>query len=495
PALDHARDSGRARGFAYEGMVAHSMPASRPLEMIVPRLYGVIDPDVRHFWGGAAFGGAPYLLSVYAGFAVAALAVAGLIARVRGTGIVAAIAVVSYILAIGDSTPLYRLLHAIGMRSIRYPEKFIASAVFVLIVFAAVVADRLLGGDDRLLRKTRIVSIVFVIIAAAAALIAFSPSLFASVWQSADASAARAPLSLGAGLAVAWLIAFLAFGRVDRQRWSAAVFVLLLVDVVWLGRSFAPARGRAFFTAPPIAKQLRGEPGIFNVVNRGDWAVADPNRGKTTALSRSFAARNAMTKMTPALWNIRTVMQADFDATFLLATHEFMDAMTRAARSGRGDWAEAFMAVSNVRYVLDYRDFETAMRESRGDLMHARPVVATRRPNRGQYYFSNDEGRVLSMRETANTATVEVDAHTPALLFATVTRHKYWRATVDGEPVRPVGANIAYQAIPVPQGRHRVEMRYFNPLVVVSGLVSLATIVALAIMTLRRRRPRPQSES
>ena len=67
----------------------------------------------------------------------------------------------------------------------------------------------------------------------------------------------------------------------------------------------------------------------------------------------------------------------------------------------------------------------------------------------------------------------------------TVTRHKYWRVTIDGRETNVMPANLAYQAVVVPAGRHRVEMRYRNPLVLIGAAISLLALCAAAIATVR----------
>ena len=69
-----------------------------------------------------------------------------------------------------------------------------------------------------------------------------------------------------------------------------------------------------------------------------------------------------------------------------------------------------------------------------------------------------------------------------------VTPHKYWRITLDGQLVRAIITNIGYQGIVVPPGRHRVEMRYRNDLVVVGLWISSITLAFLiGVMIFYRR--------
>ena len=68
-----------------------------------------------------------------------------------------------------------------------------------------------------------------------------------------------------------------------------------------------------------------------------------------------------------------------------------------------------------------------------------------------------------------------------------------WRAWVDGEPAPILRANVAFRAVPVPPGEHRVEMLYrpraLSLGIAVSALtavIALAAVAALARGRLRR---------
>ena len=103
--------------------------------------------------------------------------------------------------------------------------------------------------------------------------------------------------------------------------------------------------------------------------------------------------------------------------------------------------------------------------------------------------FVPARGVVHSWRETANTATLDVESlGGRGFLVMSVTPHKYWRITVDGKPVDAVVTNIGFQGIPVPAGRHRVEMRYRNPIAANGAKISIAATVLLLIAALIPKR-------
>jgi Bacterial membrane protein YfhO len=87
----------------------------------------------------------------------------------------------------------------------------------------------------------------------------------------------------------------------------------------------------------------------------------------------------------------------------------------------------------------------------------------------------------------------------PSLLVLTDVKYPGWKATVDGRSVPIERVDYLLRGVPVPAGRHRVEMRY-EPASWRAGwivsLVSLLVLVALVVVGLRgRRRPWPASTS
>jgi hypothetical protein len=86
-------------------------------------------------------------------------------------------------------------------------------------------------------------------------------------------------------------------------------------------------------------------------------------------------------------------------------------------------------------------------------------------------------------------ARVEVDTAVPALVLIRNSFDPNWRATVDGEPVSLLAADSLIQAVPVPAGRHVVELRYDDPWIGWGLLASAAAFLGLgaAMLVLRRR--------
>jgi uncharacterized membrane protein YfhO len=65
-------------------------------------------------------------------------------------------------------------------------------------------------------------------------------------------------------------------------------------------------------------------------------------------------------------------------------------------------------------------------------------------------------------------------------LVASVTGHRCWSATIDGQPAPLIATNLAYQGLVVPAGTHTIAMRYRNPLIPIGAAISLLTLIASA---------------
>jgi len=278
---------------------------------------------------------------------------------------------------------------------------------------------------------------------------------------------------------------------------------------------------RSFFQPPGMIEAL-GPAGGVTIFHRGEWTQRDEAR-RYGRVSAGWLARNALRPYTPELWGLRTALEADYDETALLATHDLLDAMQRAAAADIPGWSEPFMALSNVTHVLDYRPSDLALREAGGHPEVWRPVRIRRVPNQSRYWFARaivaartqDEliaalersddvrgfafvpwtpfipasGRVVRVRERSNEVVLDVESAGRALLVLTVTRDAHWRATIDGAPAALQPANVAYVALEVPAGMHHVELRYRNPWIAAGAAISAAAILALfAWGWLRRER-------
>jgi hypothetical protein len=470
PVIDHARDSGRATPMSYNEVTKWSLDPARPLELLdVP--VKTTDPS-----------GLPWLFSWYAGMLTAALLVAGFVHCVRGWKFVAIVVIVSYALAIGRHGPIIPLLYRAGLTFLRYPEKWFMPAAFVLIVFAAIVADRFF--DDAVLRRTtHIAAGTFVIV---------------------NAIAGGVRLALATSVALT-LILFL--------RGRLLVALLALFVIVDLGAhitAIAPRIDSAFYTDPPPL--ARGIPPHARIYNDADWQLLRmPKPPHLEPGDWEPRLRAAMLPELQTLWGFDGVLESDIGRSHLHPSLDFLRLFQSARFHTRRDLVPMLLTLAGTTHVVTLRDPDSATAFARvvalpgnEKFTFAAALAATSRiaePHpwpRGIAFvdrpFAPAPARIVRVDERASAIDLDVEATGDALLVLAVTRHKYWRATIDGNPAEILPANVAFQALRVGRGRHHVALRYRNPFVIVCAIVSLIAVLALAsVAALRSKAPPPPS--
>lgn len=530
PALEHVHDSARSRPFGFDLVSAWSLHPAKLLELIFPNILGHISiKQVMWYWAGGLYPGmgSPFLFSIYAGILVIALCAGGAFIRPRGGRLVLLIGAASLLLSLGGHTPLLRRLYDWHLAtSIRYFEKFALMGIFAMIVFAAMMLDRLLDGDERLRDATLGFVLATAIAGAVMAAAAFTPAyarLFMKIWGMSNTPNGRFMVVLSRNdwmiAAVRGLLAALLVWTARRRRWwYLAALIFVVADLSVATWELNPRMPRRFFDPPPAASLVVAHRSEGRLFHESDWYGTDAIAQQyfSTGDAVYWVVRNGLFPMTPGGSGIRTVLERDYDKTALLPTVDLVDSLWDVKRNGIKEWAEIFMAMSNVRYRAAYRPFAQEKTRIHGDFKSSQPIHLTEELNNPRYYFADQivtirdredfvkhlsagaysrrvafvtvpafapaAGRVLRATETANTATIDVETEGQSLLVMSVTPQKYWRIFIDGAlaPARTV--NIGYMGVVVTPGRHRILMRYWNDLVRVGLAVSSLSVLVLFSM-------------
>jgi hypothetical protein len=539
-AIDHVGDSARSRTFDWTLVKAWSMPWAKLAEMIYPNILGHISIDrFMWYWGGGLYPGmgSPFIFSIYGGLALVALAVAGAFARPRGGRFVLILFVFSVVIAAGGNTPVLRWLYEAGIAtSIRYPEKFILIGVFALTIFGAQMLDRALGGDDAIREAAAGFALATAVVAGLIALLGFTP-ISLETWMSVfglqrnEGTIKMIGIAWGDWTAAAIrgfvLLVLLLMMRIRYRRvWIAVAAIAFCADLAWITYELNPRMPSHFFTQPPpLESSLPKNRRDYRIFHEIDWyGQEDPAKKYfSTGDAVYWVVRNGLFPMTPVAWRLAMVLERDYDKTALIPTIDITDSVWDVKRSGRTDWYEPFMAMSNAWFRAQYRDYDEEKKRTGGDFKKSIPVKFVEGEHYPRYYFADQvisikdrhdfvkklvdgayskrvafiqrpsfvpgDGTVRSIRETANDATIAVEARGNSFLIMSVTPHKYWRVYLDGHRVEPIVTNIAYQGIVVPDGAHVIAMNYRNDIIRRTGPVSGATAAILLILAFVRRRP------
>lgn len=541
PMIDHAGDSIRARPFPYSTVIDWSTPPARIAELLYPNVLGhVFLNDRALYWGHFLYPerGGPFAPSIYPGLLITVFAVAGVFARVRGTGLFLATVLVSFLLAAGDHTPLWRLLYDLGVvSSLRYPEKFVLMGVLAVIVFGARTLDVVLGGDEGTRRMALVATAATTLVAGAGVGIALTPwygDFFAAAWDPAKnvflemLAAARSGWVLATARGLLLIILIRTVARARRPVWLGIAALFVVLDLATLLPELVRRTSADYLREPPrILQQLPPNHSDYRLFHHGAWHRGrEQNKPFFSGRPEQYAVRrNAALPLIPAAHGVQTVVEVDYDFTALLPTADFVDAVWKLSDLTPA-WIEITASMSNVWYRAVLRHPDEAFAEVRGDATKVQPVFLREHPHYPRYYFARllepirdrDDfiakagsrryplettyiagppfapapGTVRNVRETANTARLEVETAGRAYLVMSVTPHKYWTVTIDGRVADPIVTNVGYQGIVIPNGgRHVVEMRYRNPLIATGGAISVATLLALFLAARRRDRERP----
>ncbi len=515
PAIDFARDTVRSRGLPFRFTSNWSFPFERLEELPMPQLFWHVNgsdgqPAMRTMYRDRIV---PFLSNVYCGTFFVVLAIAGIFAAIRGRWWFLAAFLASLIVAMGDHTPLLQLLYDAGLvNAIRYPEKFLLGGTLALAIWSAIVVEKLIDGDPSTTRSAWIVGALWTAITIVAALTANDKSYF---W----ANVARAAAVLIALLVV----------RARPATWSVALVVAVALGELWLGtRAATPRMPRAFFDPPALEADLKpyGGARIFHDAQWWSWMGSElSNEYFVKVESERFwwVDRNGEFLNMPAAWGDHpVVLEQDVDYTSLENTDDFRQAFNTAHGKRIASASAPYLRMANAGVELSFRTLdEQTSRALNTDPAHVTPVIPTAIETNPRYAFasrmeridSNDElgaaiesrppegvvayvngevfqpaaGEVLHASETRNTVTLDVRAAGRAFLVLSVTGHKYWSATIDSQKVPIVPANVAFQGVVVPAGTHKVELRYRNPLIGISGAVTLLTLLGLTTASLFKR--------
>jgi hypothetical protein len=514
PFLDLVAHSQRESGFAD---LRWSMPGFGLANFLVPTAFGSTATEGIFFQHGQY-----WTSSYYLGLGTLWLALlAAFTLRERRIWLLAGLAAAGLILALGENTPVLPLIRKMlpQLSFITYPVKYVMVVVFAAPLLAALA----LANLEKIQKKILPLGIIL-----------FALLLGVIVWtQTAPLPGDNSQLALTTGLS---RVAFLVFTGVilfALTRKAPSVWLrfapLLLILTAWTDvYTHAPQQNP---TAPPwiFEPNLSREKLALNPQPElgGSRAMVSPAAAYWFVnFAVSDAKNNFLAKRLGYCANCNVLDAAPKVDGFFSLTPRANDAVlslfyttTNASYPG----LEAFMGVSQITAPGDAL-YRWQARTNFLPLVTAgqQPVFADDAAalagltqagfDGGKVVFLPPEARpfvsatnfsrakILDAKFGIRTVDIEAEADAASLVVIAQTYYHNWSAKVDGRETPLLRANVAFQAVQIPAGKHRVHLAYNDLAFQIGAGISLCTIFnclfGLALMTIRRHaRPKPVIES
>jgi hypothetical protein len=521
--------SPRAGGLTWRDLTFGSWSPELLPTLVVREAYGTRARDTDWMDGFYPY----HEMNAYLGLTALALAVVGGAAyRDRWVGFWVLLAGVSVVLMLGKFTFLFDLAHKVPIAgSSRIPVRFHLWASLATAALAAVGVDRLeRRGPYPVKLRGAFGFIGFLAVASVPILLyVYMPALANPGRWNLPYHVARyrwlaRELSLASlrtlVLTASGVTAMVVAARTERGRVRSAACALLpaVVAIDLLGAHWfdVPTISPAYWTDPPLSAQiLKADPGFIRVFGVADRSSGEP--GYASEPVDFLSVRDTLAWSLPPVWGLSS--SAGETPIYPRRMLEYTDHVPLG--SGR-------FAIESVTHVVTGRRVHSSLgagttagsaliRQVANPLPRARlagsPVYAADEaaavaavdrlgkevrnrlvvedPDRPLPPDAEVSGSARITRDDPEHVEVETDSPGPAYLVLADTFDPGWSAEVDGRPASIRPAWIAFRAVYLPEGRHRVTFRY-RPAGFAAGLaVSLAGLIAAAGVAAWPRRSRP----
>jgi hypothetical protein len=437
-----------------------------------------------------------WILYYYSGVITVALAALAIYRRCRHAGLLGILTVFCVIAAMGNSTPLYPWLNAhvpvIGF--IRFPSKFLILPAFALPLMAA---GAFVGRHPQPVNQKNIsfANPWFLLWLVATALITIC-----LVWES-RLQASRSdnlPVLLN-GLVRASLFTVLVFCLfiLDKaiqsklRRWLQ-VLVLLFI---WLDLDRLepqPATVNSAVLHPGMSRSLPAPqfgssraiipPDVLSTLT---FAVqSDPAQNFLSHRFALFSDCNLLDDIPKCdgLFPLDLGEHALLYGNLGAPMQDFLDASeTLIVRSNILDWAtrSTFMPLLTGGQKPVFADDAATLSALASTNFNPRAQVYLPSEARGAVTVTNTAAVEISAeRFSAGEIDTDVEASAPTVLVAAQSYYHPWHAYVDGENVPLFRANYAFQAVAIPQGKHKVRLVYQDRAFEIGAAISVVTWLA-----------------
>jgi hypothetical protein len=533
----------RGAGLPSDVVLANAVHPAVLLQSLLPNLFGAPQAPAEAWWGGRFFSkGLPYFLSLYVGPLTLALAALGAFAMPRRARLaVLPLAALGLWYALGERGGLAPLLARLPLASsFRFPAKALLLPHVALALASGFGVDRLRVGDRAWgpfaawAGGTAAVALAVasVLKAAPSGLVAWT-GVLESFWprllEVARRDAVVVLLLALCAAALAWAVRR---GRVGPAPATALVIALAVADLARVGSGLNRQVHPSFFDLLPEMKALplRDREGgrVFSYGLERSPAFREflARGGPELTLAGLYLQRQLLGPYTNVLDGVPAPEATDLTAfsprprelepgnyepqavdrlvpwlrNAAVARVLSLDPLASAALVPLGTVAPGPPGLLIRLYAVEPawpRAYVACRVVAEPDAEHAivRPYSAGFDPHRdvvlepgrgsvtdGPLAVTCTHGEARLRDESAGEEHVDVEVDASGYLVVRDSYARGWRAWVDGVPAPVLRANGKHRAVPIPAGKHEVMLRYGAPGFAAGLAVSLASLVAAALL-------------
>ncbi|MBI4550813.1 MAG: hypothetical protein HY710_00950 [Candidatus Latescibacteria bacterium] len=484
-------------GVSFEAAVSYSLGLRQLITLIMPEFFGQTDPTTWNYWGPSLkeYG---HFWETYTYIGILPLLLAGVaivLRRDRLTRFFGGLAVLALLLALGGSTPVYRLVYAVvpGIDKFRAPGRFGMIVGFAVAALVGLGLDALRTARGRETDRSRLRRYVFVTagLTLAGVLVSIVAGDVIAAWLAGSAEFSPNAQEAMAGQGGRFLLfAVLSFGLLIAflrgRRWNgllmAAAAGLIAVDLFTAGYGFNLGRSgpEEFYPHDDLIQfiqQRQRSEGGRAALRAGPYMLARRNANLLFRIHtlEGYASPLRLDRTLPPiaeghaldLMNVKYKIQVDQQAQ----TARLVPSPTALPR--------AFV----VRKYVVARDIDAVARAMKDSTFNYRNTVTLDAlPSLAipEDSPATPEQPAITRYEP-NRMTVSVTMTKPGILVVGEVYYPAWRAYIDGRPGRLYQADGTLRAVVLPAGRHTVEFRYESTPFRVGGAISAVSL--LIVMT------------
>lgn len=487
-------------GVTWREALQFSVPAWRLLELVIPYPFGPVWTNDRFaIWGWRLYSEKlmGLFLTLYAGALGPIALVATWRRRISAVRFGRFLVFTSVLLSVSWTFVPTAWRDHVAPLALRNPEKFAVLLPFGLAILAGAALDEL-RGLRRLPRWILGAGVALTLLAAAAAIAPRAAGRLAieatrSRPDLQDIAARQLPFALAesASLWIATAVG-LELARFKAGALVAGLAVLTLVPIAANRRIGWTFRQEEVFAPPPFVRYLQKQDPEGRYRALGEMAYRPPKALEAEESGNDLGfleiVRRNFDQHAQVLWGRGAVFNGDFDNGDLSRiesvrklsgmAERFPDAgaffgslalrwgiryrdqvppvagFSRVRDQGYDAWDENPSALPDIRLVTGWREEPEVLAALRDVSALARGsiVVETGRAAEG----AAAPGRVRVVEKSPERLILETDAQDPTWLFVL---RGFWRhrvVRVDGREVAVAPAQLAFSAVPVPAGRHRI---------------------------------------